>query len=817
MNRGSVNNDVDALLVEGDRLHASAAFSEALNAYETAAMLAPESAEAHFKLGRAQAGLGRVDEAEQSYRRALVIQPAHAEAANNLGAILFDRREFAEAERCYRSALAERVDYFEPHFNLGWLLIDTERFVEARYYFNRACELAPASSSAAEQLGKVLLLLGLIGEAIRSLERAISINGRSEIAWALLGVCRQRVGDYAGAESAYRQALACSSTHFPAWHCFLLMTNYTCRDRGEVFALHRSFGEAMAAGKSVQSYANRIDPGRRLRIGFVSGDLRIHSVSYFVGSVLPDIDRNQFELWAYYHYPKADLRTAELKPQFYAWRDIYNRSDAEVARQIRDDKIDILIDLSGHTSHNRLAVFAEKPAPVQVSWVGYPNTSGLPQIDYRLTDAYADPEGEADNYYTERLWRLPHGFLCYSPPASAPRVAESPCCSRGYVTFGSFNNRQKIGPECVALWSAVLRAIPDSRLLIKSVFGVDELDARDALIASFVSFGIAAERIRVECAKATLEEHLALYGEIDVALDTFPYHGVTTTCEALWMGVPVVSRQGDRHVSRVGASILSNAGLADLVADSDEQFVEIAGALAEDFDSLNQIRGALREVVRSSRLTDGSALAGDLSSALRRMWEIYCEQGNRASDAAIPQIEDAGLASTEGDRLLIGCSEPRDGWQCFAAEPGEGIAFDGDLGNLSRFGTDTYSEVYCAHIVQRFAQADLLGYLKDLHRILRPGGKLYLSVPDLDALAWLFCSPLFAKTDKFEFMRLMFGRQDDAQDFNHVGLNAEIVLDFLRTAGFARIGHVESFGMFADASEHRVNGTLVSLNIVALK
>lgn len=285
------------------------------------------------------------------------------------------------------------------------------------------------------------------------------------------------------------------------------------------------------------------------------------------------------------------------------------------------------------------------------------------------------------------------------------------------------------------------------------------------------------------------------------------------------MGVPVVSRQGDRHVSRVGASLLANAGLGDLVADSDEQFVEIASQLAADTDSLSTIRGALREVVKASRLTDGSAMAGDLSSAMRQMWEIYCNNVDAKTSENEARCVDDGCRVTGNEtmRLVIGGNEPHEGWQCFSSEPGEGITFDGDLGDLGRFGTDTYSEVYCTHIVQRLAQADLQAYLKDLHRILRPGGQLYLSVPDLDALAWMFSSPLYAKTDKFQLMRLMFGRQDDPLDFNHIGLNADFLSDFLRSAGFARVEHVESFGLFEDVSTLQVNGTLVSLNLIAIK
>lgn len=819
MEQAAAKNDVDALLAEGDRLYVSGALAEAVKAYESAVMINPESADAQFKLGRGYVALDLPEQAEKSYRSVLTIQPAHAEAANNLGVVAFDRRAFAEAEQFFRKALAERVDYFEAHLNLGQVLVEAERFVEARYHLGRACALAPQSSFAAELLGKVLLLSGVISKAVESLERAISIDGQLPNPWALLGVCRLRQGDFAGAEKAYKESLRRSPTHFYAWQSYLLMTNYACRDKNEIYALHRAFGEAMAGEKSWLPFSNRPDPGRRLRVGFVSADFRFHSVSYFIGSVLPEVSRSDFELWAYYNYSKSDLRTAEMKRSFYAWRDIHGRSDAEVARQIRDDGIDILFDLSGHTSHTRLAVFAQKPAPVQVSWIGYPNTTGLTQIDYRLTDALVDPQGDADAFHTEQLWRLPHGFLCYWPPSWAPRVAPLPFRTLGYITFGSFNNRQKIGVECVALWAKVLLAVPDSRLLIKSVFGVDERASRDALVNQFVSLGIAAERIRIESAKASQEEHLEMYSEIDIALDTFPYHGVTTTCEALWMGVPVVSRQGDRHVSRVGASLLTNAGLADLIADGDEQFVEIASQLSVDLDSLSAIRGALREVVKTSRLTNGASMADDLSSAMRRMWDIYCEQAK----AQQGENEDTGFDDdervTDGEttRLIIGGGEPRDGWQCFSSEPGDGIAFDGDLGDLGRFATDTYSEVYCTHIAQRLAQADLQAYLKDLHRILRPGGKLYLSVPDLDALAWMFSSPLYAKTDKFQLMRLMFGRQDDALDFNHVGLNADFLSDFLRIAGFSRIEHVESFGLFEDVSTLQVNGTLVSLNLIAIK
>lgn len=805
------------LLAEASRLLDAGAFAEAVTAYEQVIVLAPSSAEAHFKLGRALAGVDNQILSEQSYRQALVLQPTHPEAANNLGAILSGRKEFPEAERLFRLALAERVDYFEPHFNLGCLLLQTDRFVEARYFLRRALALDPASAPAADQLGIALMHVGRLQEAIQSITESIEKDSNSPAAWCHLAACRLRRGDYEASEAAFRAALAASSKHFPAWQGLLLMLNYVNRAREEVFALHCAFGAAMTEGKAVLPHSNSIVPGRRLRIGFVSGDFRRHSVSYFVFGCLSRLSRSEFELWAYFNHPKPDVRTADFKSLFYGWRDIDGRTDADVAQQIREDGIDILVDLSGHTSHNRLAVFAEKPAPIQVGWIGYPNTSGLPQIDYRVTDAYADPEGEADAYCVEKLWRLPSSFLCYLPPESAPPVADAPCLSRGHVTFGSFNNRMKVGDDCLALWAKVLHAVPDSHLLLKSIFGVDELDARNAMLDHFETLGIARDRIRIELARNSQEEHLAMYGEVDIALDTYPYHGTTTTCEALWMGVPVVSRAGDRHASRVGVSLLNNAGLADLVAESDEQFVEIAAQLAADFDTLNTIRGALRDVVKGSRLTDESAMAHDLSDALRRMWGNYCE--GLAGEAAGKRSRADGEteAPCREERLVVGGQIRPEGWLLFAAEAGEQVDFSGDLSNLSRFGTDSYSEVYCAHVLQRQSQADVVDYLKDLHRILRPGGKLYLSVPDLDTLAWLLCSPLYTKADKFLFMRTLFGQQKDLADFNLIGLNGDFVTDFLRLAGFSQVSRVASFGLLDDLSEYQVDEIRVALNLIAVK
>lgn len=802
----------------GDETQNVEDLAESLKVCECAVALAPDSALAHFNLGRICAQLGSTDTAEKSYRRALELRPDYAEAANNLGIIVAARREFPEAERLFRQAIAEQVDYFAAHFNLGNMLLEGMRVLEARYHLARALALKPDSVDAIDRLGRALGNIGRNEDAIALLKTALAKDEDAPSPWTNLAICYVDSGNLAAAEAAYRRALACRRRLLLAWHGLLFMSNYLARDRKDEFELHRAYGEAVAPKVAPAPHANLPVPGRRLRIGIVTADLRRHSVSYFVHGVLFFLDRRQFEPYAYFNYATPDRRTEEFRRLFYRWREIVGLSDEDVARQIRDDKIDILIDLSGHTSHNRLGVFALKPAPIQVSWIGYPNTTGLPQMDYRLTDSIADPEGMSDAYCVERLWRLPASFLCYSPPDYAPAVVEPPCLHRGHVTFGSFSTRPKLGAECIDLWARVLKAVPDSHLIVKSARGLEEAAARYALLDQFVARGIGRDRITVSPGKPFQEDHLAMYGEIDVALDTFPYAGVTTICEALWMGVPVVTRAGDRHVSRTGASVLTNAGLADLVAETDDQYVEIACQLAADPDALASVRRALRGVLKASRLLDERAMTADFSSALRSMWEIYCESRSVAADremAADCEIGDAQEAAEA--RLLIGGTEFREGWQIFAETPGEGIDFDGDPCDLSRFGDETYHEVYCAHILQRLAQCEVVDYLRNLHRILRPAGRLYLSVPDLDVLAWLLASPLYSAADKFQMMRLLFGRQEDGQQFNQVGLNSSFLQNYLVEAGFSSFEHVESFGLFEDVSEFRVDSVRISLNLIVMK
>ncbi|MCX7149140.1 MAG: FkbM family methyltransferase [Rhodocyclales bacterium] len=619
----------------GDALRDSGALDEAVIVYQQVMAAEPGLATGPYKLATAYQRLKRLDDAEAWFRQALDLDPDYPEAMNNLGIILAGRGELDAAEKLYRDALAKQIDYFEAHINLGNLLFESARRTEALYYYRRAIQLRPDSALAKERMGPLLRDLGRISEALDMLQQAVELNPKSAFAWNNLGTCHISRGDIAAAEESLQEALRHEPTLSPAWVNLMLISNWRSNDRERVYDLHRSFGLHMTEQKGTDRfthYANVADRERRLRVGFVSGDFRRHSVSYFIQAPLSRFDRSRIEAWAYFSHPWEDDRTQELKPLFAEWRNIYGLSDDEAAAMIRRDGIDILIDLTGHTNHGRLGLFALKPAPVQVSWIGYPNTTGLSTIDYRITDEYADPAGTSEIYHTETLIRLPDSFLCYSPPKEAPDLAPPPCVENGRISFGSFNTRVKIGDETLALWRQVLAAVPDAGLVIKSAVGLAEQAGRDELLEKIKLAGIDAKRVTIHSAAGPLGDHLALYSSIDICLDTFPYQGTTTTCEALWMGVPVVTLAGEAHVSRVGVSLLSNVGLQELVAHTAAEYVRIAAGLAGDKSRLAELRATMRQRMLDSPLLDAAAMARNLEQALRRMWVGYCE--NRPTEAA---------------------------------------------------------------------------------------------------------------------------------------------------------------------------------------
>ncbi|HEY9843927.1 MAG TPA: hypothetical protein V6D23_25880 [Candidatus Obscuribacterales bacterium] len=362
-----------------------------------------------------------------------------------------------------------------------------------------------------------------------------------------------------------------------------------------------------------------------LKIGYVSPIFRHHAAAFFIEPLLMAHDRQNYDVFCYSDVKTPDAMTRRLQSLAGNWRETHGLEHRALAELIHRDQIDILVDLAGHTAHNRLVVFALKPAPVQVTFRDYPNTTGLSTIDYRLTDAWADPPGLTERFHTEELVRLPLGFSCYLPPES-PAVADLPALSSGYVTFGSFNNLCKLSPATLDLWAGVLRAVPGSRLLLKSLALADAPTCQN-FKARFAAQGIAAERLLLQGHSPTFREHLDSYRQVDIALDPFPYNGTTTTCEALWMGLPVVTLAGSTHVARVGVSLLMSLGLKDWIANTQEEYIALARHLAADPAALKQIRAGMRACLRASTLCDAERFTRSVEAAYRTMWQRWCLNG----------------------------------------------------------------------------------------------------------------------------------------------------------------------------------------------
>ncbi|WP_200157711.1 O-linked N-acetylglucosamine transferase, SPINDLY family protein [Allochromatium vinosum] len=579
----------------GTSLVKSGRFEEALAPLLEAVRVKPKEAENINTLGFALMSLGRLDEAIGCYKRAIEIDPDYSIAYNNLGTIYRDRAQFDRAIACYDQALERDPEYPEAHLNRGVALGELGWLEQSVTCYQRALELQPTSVATLNNLGKSEMMLGHLDAAQRAYRRALELQPDLSQSFSNLLLCLN-----------YEAGLA----------------------REQVFAEHRAFESTQASRITRLPPLAHLgqDPERRLRLGFVSGDLRFHSVAYFLLPVLEQLDRERFQVFCYSRSHRQDEVTQVFRGLADAWLDCPAMPEQELAERIRADGIDLLFDLSGHTGASALRAFAAKPAPVQITWIGYPNTTGLSTMDYRLVDALTDPPGEADAYHTERLIRLPTGFLCYRPWSTgfALPVTAPPCLEASHITFGSFNNLSKITPATLDLWVEVMRAVPNARLLLKSHTASD-IQVWNRLVASFESAGIAPERLEFLPRAPSYTEHLEQYSRLDIALDTYPYHGTTTTCEALFMGVPVVTLAGDRHAARVGVSLLTQAGLPEFIADSNADFVTIAVRLAESPARLAELRAGLRERLECSPLRDEVGFTRTLEAVLRRMWRLWCQ------------------------------------------------------------------------------------------------------------------------------------------------------------------------------------------------
>jgi protein O-GlcNAc transferase len=527
---------------------------------------------------------GRFVQAEAGYRKVLAQAPQATDAIHFLGLLLHQTKRSAEGIELMRRSLALAPNIPMYHYNLGNALRGQLKYDEAVEFLRRATQLGPKLVDAWIQLGNCLRAQAKLDEAIEAFKKVAGVV------------------DSAGA----------SNLLYTLW----------LHPRFDVEAIvneHRRWASAMADPITAKAPPHRIDrdPNRRIRVGYVSQDFWKHVLGRYIEPILAHHDRKRFEIFCYADGRHEDEVTARIRAHVDQWRVIRDLSHDRVAQMVREDRIDILVDLAAHSGVNRLAVFARKPAPAQVTYLGYPATTGMRAMDYRITDIHLDPPGETEAWHTEKLVRLPHCYWCFPVPADAPKVNELPALRNGLVTFGSYNTFAKVNPELIRLWARILQEIPTARLRIVVPGGIEN---NRHVMGMLLGNGLPADRLDVVPSRP-YAQYLASYHEIDISLDSFPYNGGATSLDAAFMGVPIVTLTGKSMVSRGGVTVLQNLDLPELIAHMPDEYVTIAATLARDVERLRRLRGDLRSRMLASPLADPMGLTRNLEAEYLQMWK----------------------------------------------------------------------------------------------------------------------------------------------------------------------------------------------------
>ncbi len=612
-------NFVEARSNLGDLLRLRGRFDEAGTCLREALRIDPEHVGTCHNLGNLFLDLGQLALAEDCFRKVLARNAKHAGAHGSLGKALRELGRFAEAEAACRQAVALEPSSVYTLMNLGDVLRDSDRPKEAERVYLSVLQIDAASPMAYNNLGIALRKQGRLKEAEAAFRSSVKFAPDHALPYSNLGNALGDQGKLAEAETFYREALRLQPDNFDAWSCLLFSLNYSDgRTAEERLREARRFG-ALASAHAGGAYASwRCAPNPdRLRIGLVSGDIHSHPVGYFLEGLLARVSTRQIEFIAFATGPKADELTLRVKPFFKEWVPLHGLNDKDAARAIHERAPHILIDLAGHTADNRLPLFVYRAAPLQVSWLGYFATTGLPEMDYLLASRYTVPPGE-EGQFTEKVWRMPDTTLCFTAPQAEVAVSPLPALEQGFVTFGCFNNLSKMNAQVVAAWSALLKRMPSAKLFLKANQLGDPGVAADVL-AAFGAHGIAGERLILE-GHSGRAQYLAAYRRVDIALDPFPYPGGTTSVEALWMGVPVLTLKGARLISHQGEAIAHNAGLSDWIADDIEDYVAKAVRFASNQEALADLRGRLRKQFLDSPLADAARFARHFEDAMWGMW-----------------------------------------------------------------------------------------------------------------------------------------------------------------------------------------------------
>ena len=610
----------DALYSLGWILQQKELFEDSLAIYERILRQRPDYLAAYNNAGNILSRLGRWDDAVVMYRRALAVQPNYADAQINLGTALKELGKSEEAITAYQKAIAVQPNFPEAYNNLGNVLRALGRAREAVAAYRRAVELRPNYADAHHNMAIALFDLHDIDGSIAASQEAIKANPNLAGAYNNLGNVLRSAGRLDEAIEAYRKAATLSGQSYAQANLMQAITFHPDYGPEQIYREHVRWNEQFAKRLAPldDAYPNDPDPKRKLKVGYVAAYFRDHCQSFFTVPLLSHHDKARFEVYCYADVPRPDAVTQRLRSYTDQWRDVVRMSDEQIAELVRKDKIDILIDLTLHMDRNHMMAFARKPAPVQVTWLGYPGTTGLTAIDYRLSDPILDP-GFDDAYYAEKTVRLPVSFWCYDPLTSGPEVNELPALSKGFITFGCLNNLSKVTDRTIQLWGGVLKQVANSRLRLLAPEG----SARQRAVSLLAASDVPESRVDF-VAYMPRPKYLKDYHHIDIALDPFPCPGHTTTMDSLWMGVPVVNLPGSTAIARGGKSILTNVGLPELIADSEEHYVAIAANLAGDLPRLVGLRRDLRVRMEASALMDATRFARDFENALRQMWETWC-------------------------------------------------------------------------------------------------------------------------------------------------------------------------------------------------
>lgn len=580
---------VDAWVQLGQLLQAVGDISGAISLYRTGISILPDVVHLHLSLGTLLQGQGKPGEAIKCYQDALLIHPESSELYYNLGTAEIARGGLFTAVQQFRHALRLTPGSAVAHHNLAGTLMHLGELDEAELHFHEAIRFDPSLTDARVGLVSILLKLGQPGEALKQ--------------------CREVLSHYPDNHSAQE--------------CYLMCLNYvpgksnTC-----IISEHNKWGKEFSRRYDDKQKPHRdMTPDRPIRVGYVSPDFTDHPVGYFMMAALTFHNKNQVETYCYSNAQATDSYTESLKSLQNNWRNTAFLTDEQLIAQILKDRIDILVDLAGHTDGNRLSVFARKPAPLQITYLGYPNTTGLPEMDYRVTDIIADPD-EGNYLYAEKLLFMESGFSCFIPSENAPDVNALPAEKNGFLTFGSLNNASRLTNEVVNLWCQLLQTVPESRLLIYRNTLKGKL--RHRLSALFNKHGIETDRITITDKAPIPTNHLSMYHHFDIALDTFPWSGHTTACQAIWMGIPVITLRGDTFAGRMVTSLYHQLGLTEFIATNKDEYINIGNKLASDINSLSNYRRELRDIMKGSPLCNGQLFARNLEKLYRHAWQELC-------------------------------------------------------------------------------------------------------------------------------------------------------------------------------------------------